>query len=45
MLCQTVTDHTQIDQLQKVVLNLITFLFHSDPDNFYYSLLYFFDYV
>ena len=38
-------DQTQIDQLQKVVPILITFLFRSDPDNFYFSLLCFFDYV
>ena len=35
-------DQTQIDQLQKVVLILITFLFRSDPDNFYFSFLCFF---
>lgn len=45
MLCQTEPDQTQIDQLQKVVLILITFLFRSDPDNFYFSLFCFFDYV
>ena len=40
MLCQTVPDQTQIDQLQKVSW-LHTFLFRSDPDNFYFSLLFF----